>query len=54
MKSMHIMVDVSAAEKYKAFWSNPDKFKDVIHRGDFHDFIIFLATVKNLLSVCYQ
>ena len=41
MKSMHIMVDLSAAEKYKAFWSNPDKFKDVIHRGDFHDFIIF-------------
>ena len=55
MKSMHIMVDVGAAEKYKAFWINPDKFKDVIHPRDFHDFMYFFSIcgkfVISLLSV---
>ena len=51
MKYTHITVDVGAAEKYyKAIWINSDELKDVIiYLGDFHDFMLFLVTVENLL-----
>ena len=51
MKYTHITVDVGAAEKYyKAIWINSDELKDVIiHLADFHDFMLFLVTVENLL-----
>ena len=51
MKYTHNTVDVGAAEKYyEVMWINPDEFKDVIiYLQDFHDFMPFLETVKNLL-----